>query len=120
MSEQDHRWDRHGVLAERPAAGNGEGAIDRLEQALARIAAAAGRKQDALRVAELTARAAQHEADLLVQAEEQRRAESDATRLEEEAQQVRARDETLHAVAGRIDALIGQLRAELDHQPAED
>lgn len=42
-----------------------DGGITRLQAALARIAAAVGRKQDELRAAELTALAAQHEADLL-------------------------------------------------------
>ncbi|MCQ8279047.1 hypothetical protein NFI95_11370 [Acetobacteraceae bacterium KSS8] len=118
MSEQDHRWDRHGA-ADR-SAGESGGSIDRLEQALARIAAAAGRKQDALRVAELTARAAQHETDLLMQAEEQRRAEAEANRFQETEEQDRLRDATLRDVAGRIDSLISVLRAELDHQPAGD
>lgn len=42
-----------------------DGGIFRLQAALGRIAAAMGRKQDELRIAELTAQAAQHEADLL-------------------------------------------------------
>jgi septal ring factor EnvC (AmiA/AmiB activator) len=95
-----------GCVAQQDEQRNCDG-IDRLDSALARIAQAAGRRQDELRVAELTARAAQHETDLLLQAEQERRTaalsqaadQADADRLEE-----------LRNVADRLDGLIAMVR----------
>lgn len=110
MAEQD-QW------RERPEHG---GAIERLETALARIASAAGRRQDALRVAELTARAAQHEADLLLRAEQQRREEAQSIVAAEAAGLEESRRLKLRETADRLDALISGLRSEIQEPPAED
>ena len=82
-----------------------DGAILRLEAALRRIAAAAGRRQDELRVAELTARAAQHEAEAL-------------QRVDEQAVQ---REEEMRELAARLDGLIAMVRAAIpDWTPGQD
>ena len=106
MAQQD-QW-------QQDPASHDDGAILRLEAALRRIAAAAGRRQDELRVAELTARAAQHEAELLLQARADRdqadrqREESDALRrVDEQAVQ---RDEEMRELASRLDGLIATVR----------
>ena len=74
-------------------AGPDSAAIARLEAALLRIASAAGRQQDQLREAELTAQTAQYELETLL-AERQRPSE--------------ARD-----LVGRLDALIAAVRTAL-------
>ncbi len=106
MAQQD-QW-------QQDPASHDDGAILRLEAALRRIAAAAGRRQDELRVAELTARAAQHEAGLLLQARADRdqadrqREEADALRrVDEQAVQ---RDEEMRELASRLDGLIATVR----------
>ena len=74
-------------------------AIARLEAALARIAAAAGRQQDQLRVADLTARTAQYELETLLHDRQ-------------------AQDRTLNeAVAKRLDALIATVQEALGEAP---
>ncbi len=107
MAQQD-QWQQE-------SASHDDGAILRLEAALRRIAAAAGRRQDELRIAELTARAAQHEAELLLQARadrdqaDRRREESEALRrVDEQAVQ---RDEEMRELASRLDGLIATVRA---------
>ncbi len=102
-----------------------DGAILRLESALRRIAAAAGRRQDELRVAELTARAAQHEAELLLQAQgereqaDRRREEAEALRrVDEQASQ---REDEMRELAARLDGLIAMVRAAIpDWEPGRD
>ena len=102
-----------------------DGAIRRLEAALRRIAAAAGRRQDQLRIAELTARAAQHEAELLLQAQTERK---EADRQQEEAEalhrvdeQAARRDEEMRELAARLDGLIATVRAAIpDWTPGQD
>ncbi len=102
-----------------------DGAILRLEAALRRIAAAAGRRQDELRIAELTARAAQHEAELLLQAQEERR-QADRQREEADAlqrvdEQAAQRDEEMRELAARLDGLIAMVRAAIpDWTPGQD
>ena len=117
VAQQD-QWQQDPVLQD--PAPQDEGAILRLESALRRIAAAAGRRQDALRVAELTARAAQHEAGLLLQAQgeqaDRRREEAQALqRVDEQASQ---REEEMRELATRLDGLIAMVRAAIpDWEP---
>lgn len=92
VAQQD-QWQQQSAQA-------GDGSISRLETALARIAAAAGRKQDELREFELTARAAQHEADLLIRAQQ----EAALARPETGPDEVRS-------MAAELDALIATIRA---------
>lgn len=92
-----------------------DGAIGRLEAALARIAAAAGRRQDELRTAELNARAAQHEADLLLRAQHERMSEAAADQAAAEATAASLRDGEFQSLASRIDGLIAALRHAIDH-----
>lgn len=87
-----------------------DGGISRLEAALARIASAAGRRQDELRVAELTARAAQHEADLLLQSQALAAAEAAAAPATAPGM---TRDE-LHALAARLDLMIATVRTAIE------
>ena len=102
-----------------------DGAILRLEAALRRIAAAAGRRQDELRVAELTARAAQHEAEELLRAQEERQ-QADRQREEAEAlqrvdEQAVQREEEMRELAARLDGLIAMVRAAIpDWTPGQD
>ncbi len=72
-------------------------AIARLEAALLRIASAAGRQQDQLRVAELTAQTAQYELEALLA---ERQAPPEA-----------------QALASRLDALIATVHAALGEPP---
>lgn len=90
--------------------GEADGGISRLEAALARIAAAAGRKQDELRVAELTARAAQHEADLLAQSQALAAAEAAAAPPVTPGM---TQDE-LQALAARLDQMIATVRSAVE------
>ncbi|WP_419729775.1 hypothetical protein [Lichenicola sp.] len=103
MAQQD-QWQQEATPA---AAAEPDGGISRLEAALARIAAAAGRKQDELRVAELTARAAQHEADLLAQSHALAAAEAAALPA---AAPGMTQDE-LQALAARLDLMIATVRS---------
>ena len=96
------------------------GAIDRLDAALARIAAAAGRRQDALRVAELNAHAARHEADLMARAESQGREEAAELAAGEIAVRDAERQAEMRALAERLDSLIAAVRAELEDLPTKD
>ncbi len=96
------------------------GAIDRLDAALARIAAAAGRRQDALRVAELNAHAARHEADLMARAESQGREEAAELAAGEIAVRDAERQAEMRALAERLDWLIAAVRAELEDLPTKD
>ena len=84
------------------APGADSAAIARLEAALARIAAAAGRQQDQLRVAELTAQTAQYELETLLH---DRQAEARARELGE-------------SVAHRLDALIAAVQEALGEAPS--
>lgn len=95
-----------------------DGAIGRLETALARIATAAGRRQDELRVAELNARAAQHEADLLLRTEQERMSGAAVERAAADAAQAAGREEHLQALANRLDALIATVRGAIG-EPVE-
>lgn len=88
----------------------GEGSIGRLEAALARIAVAAGRRQDALRVAELTAQAARHQMDLLAQAQDEQGRSEAAMRDASASAAAEARAEEMHALALRLEGLIETLR----------
>ncbi len=117
---QQNQW-RQDPASQDPAPQD-DGAILRLEAALRRIAAAAGRRQDELRVAELTARAAQHEAELLLQAQgereqaDRRRDEAEALRrVDEQASQ---REDEMRELAARLDGLIAMVRAAIpDWEP---
>lgn len=117
MAQQD-QW------GQGPSPGDDK-AILRLEAALSRIAAAAGRKQDELRVAELNARAAQHEADLLLQAREEREQLLEQARTEERDErhrqdvaevleaadrQAAQQQNEMRALAARLDELIAMVR----------
>jgi len=100
-------------------------ALDRLGAALARIAAAAGRKQEELRQLELTARSAQHETDELVRSRDAAEADAQAARaayeasLEHSAADADARLRTLsHELSGDLDRLIEGLRAALPDESA--
>ncbi len=116
---QQNQW-RQDPASQDPAPQD-DGAILRLEAALRRIAAA-GRRQDELRVAELTARAAQHEAELLLQAQgereqaDRRRDEAEALRrVDEQASQ---REDEMRELAARLDGLIAMVRAAIpDWEP---
>ena len=92
------------------ASGEADGGISRLEAALARIAAAAGRKQDELRVAELTARAAQHEADLLAQSQALAAAEAAAAPPVTPGMT----QDDLQALAARLDLMIAAVRSAIE------
>ena len=94
------------------ASAEADGGLSRLEAALARIAAAAGRRQDELRVAELTARAAQHEADLLLQSQAMAAAEAAAAPAVAPGL---TRDE-LHVLAARLDLMIATVRSAVEPQ----
>lgn len=122
VAQQD-QWQQD--PASQDPASQDDGAIRRLESALRRIAAAAGRRQDELRVAELTARAAQHEAELLLQAQGERerdereqgeRDQAEALqRVDEHASQ---REEEMRELAARLDGLIAMVRAAIpDWEP---
>ncbi|MBE7212769.1 MAG: hypothetical protein INR65_17285 [Gluconacetobacter diazotrophicus] len=97
-----------------PASGTANGdefePARRLEAALARIAAAAGRKQDALRVADLSARAAQHENRLLREAEARAVPADEIEMRREREARLAAREDELRTVAARLDALIAAVR----------
>ncbi len=99
VAQQD-QWRQDPASGDEPGADGAEGdAIARLEAALARIAAAAGRQQDQLRVADLTARTAQYELETLLHDRQ-------------------AQDRTLNeAVAHRLDALIATVQEALGEAP---
>ncbi|MGI4748153.1 MAG: hypothetical protein ACRYGI_02060 [Janthinobacterium lividum] len=88
-----------------------DGGIFRLQAALARIAAAVGRKQDELRVAELTAQAAQHEADMLArsQVETEAKLAAAASRPPQPAPGL-SLDE-MQSLSARLDAMIASVQA---------
>lgn len=88
-----------------------DGGIFRLQSALGRIAAAVGQKQDELRVAELTARAARHEADLLAldHAETEARLAAVAVMPEQPAPGL-SLDE-MRSLSARLDAMIASVQA---------
>ena len=96
-----------------------DGSIGRLETALMRIAAAAGRRQDELRSAELTARTAHHEAELLARAETQRLRDEAARGAAADAAAAATRRDELQMLALRIEGLIETLQAAVGHAAAE-
>ncbi len=132
MAEHDQWQDPHwrgraepgdqgaGGAPAKPAGSMPGGAIDRLDAALARIAAAAGRRQDALRVAELNAQAARHEAELLARADSQGREEAAELAAGETAAREAERQAEMRALAERLDSLIAAVRAELEDLPTKD
>ncbi len=100
VAQQD-QWRQDPASGDDSGADNADGdAIARLEAALARIAAAAGRQQDQLRVADLTARTAQYELETLLHDRQ-------------------AHDRTPNeAVAHRLDALIATVQEALGEGPS--
>ena len=112
MAQQD-QWQQD------PSEQADDGSIGRLETALTRIAAAAGRRQDELRSAELTARTAQHEAEQLARAETQRLRDEAARQAAADASAATARRDELQMLAMRIEGLIETLQAAVGHVAAE-
>lgn len=88
-----------------------DGGISRLQAALGRIAAAVGRKQDELRVAELTAQSAQHEADLLARSQADTAAKlAAAASLQAQPAPGLSLDE-MRSLSARLDAMIASVQA---------
>lgn len=88
-----------------------DGGISRLQAALGRIAMAIGRKQDELRVAELTAQAAQHEADLLARSQAETAAKlAAATAVPAQPAPGLSLDE-MRSLSARLDAMIASVQA---------